>query len=108
MHVLTNTIAEFPLGCAGNWQTAEQQQLTPAQADWLLDPQSLTAKLKALSQQFRVSLLGSNRPLFCPTSRNGWMTMLPEPCVKLFCGAIKSPGYLPAAYFHSQLCTMNS
>lgn len=72
MHVLTNTIAEFPLGCAGNWQTAEQQTLTPTQADWLLDPESLTAKLKAQSQQFRVSLLGQQPAAILPDEQK-WL-----------------------------------
>ncbi|EKE81506.1 chorismate--pyruvate lyase family protein [Idiomarina xiamenensis] len=49
---------EFPCGSPAQWRPAETMELSREQQCWLLDPQSLTAKLKHRSRQFRVSLIG--------------------------------------------------
>lgn len=59
------SLAQFPQGCEANWVTparAQQQANFSAHAQaWLLDPQSLTAKLKHDAVSFRVSLLGQQQ-----------------------------------------------
>ncbi|WP_165831967.1 MULTISPECIES: chorismate lyase [Gammaproteobacteria] len=50
----------FPVGMEASWQT-ELPQLEPNLNSWLNDAGSLTAKLKALSNNFRVELLGQQQ-----------------------------------------------
>jgi len=72
MQALSDTIGSFPLGCAAQWQQADATRLTEVQRHWLLDPQSLTAKLKASAAQFRVSLLGQQPAATLPDERH-WL-----------------------------------
>lgn len=48
---------QFPIGLNATWQPPEAFQLTPALEEWLLDPGSLTAKLKQVHPNFRVEVL---------------------------------------------------
>lgn len=48
----------FPVQMAATWQTPESIKINEFLRDWLLDPTSLTARLKAHCQQFRVEVLG--------------------------------------------------
>ena len=48
----------FPVQMAANWQSPESIILTNSLRDWLLDPSSLTARLKFHCQHFRVEVLG--------------------------------------------------
>jgi len=49
----------FPVGCAADWQAAAiANEWDPVAADWLLDPGSLTQRLKRQGTRFGVLLLG--------------------------------------------------
>ena len=48
----------FPVTLLSHWYEAKKLPLHDNLKDWLLDPHSLTARLKSHSQQFRVELLG--------------------------------------------------
>lgn len=48
----------FPVHMAANWQPPQSVSIANNLRDWLLDPSSLTARLKSHSQHFRVELLG--------------------------------------------------
>jgi len=48
----------FPVTLSGLWRDARSCPLPENLQDWLLDPNSLTARLKSQCQQFRVELLG--------------------------------------------------
>jgi chorismate lyase len=48
----------FPVQMVANWQPPETFQLAANLSDWLLDPSSLTARLKSHCQHFRVEVLG--------------------------------------------------
>lgn len=48
----------FPVQMVANWQPPESFNLPNSLRDWLLDPGSLTARLKCHGQQFRVQVLG--------------------------------------------------
>lgn len=62
MQAQHQALAEFPQGSAATWQPAlAHPQLSKIPTDlrhWVLDDESLTAKLKEHAQGFRVSLLG--------------------------------------------------
>lgn len=47
----------FPIGLNASWLPPESTPLTPALSQWLLDPGSLTAKLKQVHASFRVEVL---------------------------------------------------
>jgi len=58
---LTGMTAEhslFPVQMIATWLTPSSVVLKPMLRNWLLDPASLTARLKQHSQQFRVEVLG--------------------------------------------------
>ncbi len=48
----------FPVTLSGYWRDAKAYSLSNNLNSWLLDPDSLTARLKAHCQHFRVELLG--------------------------------------------------
>jgi len=48
----------FPVTLSGDWHDAQRYSLPDHLQSWLLDPKSLTARLKSQCQQFRVELLG--------------------------------------------------
>ena len=48
----------FPVTLSSHWRDAQSCDLPEYLASWLLDPNSLTARLKSHCQQFRVELLG--------------------------------------------------
>ena len=50
----------FPITLSGHWQTASACQISASLHSWLLDPTSLTARLKEHCQKFRVELLGQH------------------------------------------------
>lgn len=57
--------SEFPLGSANHWQIVDADALTLPQRQWLLDRESLTARLKAHCQRFHIEVLGQQpAPLF--------------------------------------------
>ncbi|MFT6920505.1 MAG: chorismate--pyruvate lyase [Cognaticolwellia sp.] len=55
---MTTEHSLFPVQMAANWQPPENFTLPISLRDWLLDPSSLTARLKSHGQQFRVEVLG--------------------------------------------------
>jgi len=50
----------FPITLSGLWRDAQGCSLPENLQSWLLDPNSLTARLKSHCQQFRVELLGQS------------------------------------------------
>lgn len=48
----------FPVQMTAHWQQPEQLSVNSALADWLLNPESLTARLQSLCHNFRVEVLG--------------------------------------------------
>ena len=48
----------FPVTLSSDWRDASNAGLSEQLRSWLLDPNSLTARLKSHCQQFRVELLG--------------------------------------------------
>lgn len=50
--------ASFPVNLVGQWCSPEKCQLPDALKDWLIDPSSLTTRLKKQCDNFRVELLG--------------------------------------------------
>ena len=48
----------FPVTLPNHWQRSDSAELSEYLQSWLLDPDSLTARLKAHCHQFRVELLG--------------------------------------------------
>lgn len=76
MRNFSETIGQFPLGCTADWQPADRLRLAellpPQQHHWLLDTDSLTAKLKAQATQFRVSLLGQQPAAILPDEQQ-WL-----------------------------------
>jgi len=50
----------FPVTLSSRWQSPAHCNLPEYLLSWLLDPNSLTARLKKHSQQFRVELLGQS------------------------------------------------
>lgn len=55
---MTTEHSLFPVQMLANWQSPDLQTLSDHLRDWLLDPSSLTARLKAHCQDFRVEVLG--------------------------------------------------
>ena len=55
---MTTEHSLFPVQMAANWQSPEIFTLANNLRDWLLDPSSLTARLKCHCQHFRVQVLG--------------------------------------------------
>ena len=50
----------FPVNLSAQWQDAESYRLNDGVRDWLLDPDSLTARLKRHCQVFHVEVLGQH------------------------------------------------
>lgn len=50
----------FPVTLSTHWRDAQSYPLPTDLKSWLLDPSSLTARLKSHCQQFRVELLGQS------------------------------------------------
>ena len=50
----------FPITLSSHWRDAQGCSLPENLQSWLLDPNSLTARLKSHCQQFRVELLGQS------------------------------------------------
>lgn len=48
----------FPITLSSHWRDASSCTLSEVLTSWLLDPSSLTARLKGHCQQFRIELLG--------------------------------------------------
>lgn len=66
-------VLHFPVTLTGHWQLPCQQLLapvTPQLMDWLLDPGSLTARLKSHCAAFRVELLGQEKQVCCADEAN--------------------------------------
>jgi len=55
-----NLQSYFPVTLSSHWLSPYQYQLSPSLLSWLLDQNSLTARLKAHCQNFRVELLGQH------------------------------------------------
>lgn len=55
---MTTEHSLFPVQMVAHWQPPQNVNLNAYLSDWLLDPSSLTARLKSHSLQFRVELLG--------------------------------------------------
>lgn len=55
---MTTEHSLFPVQMVANWQPPEAFTIPNSLRDWLLDPSSLTARLKCHGQQFRVQVLG--------------------------------------------------
>ena len=55
---MTTEHSLFPVQMVANWQPPENFTLPISLRDWLLDPSSLTARLKCHGQPFRVEVLG--------------------------------------------------
>lgn len=49
---------QFPIGLNVNWISAKQAPKQACLNDWLLDPESLTARLKSQCNEFRVQVIG--------------------------------------------------
>ncbi|OUS26593.1 hypothetical protein A9Q98_10530 [Thalassotalea sp. 42_200_T64] len=49
---------QFPIGLDVNWISADNAPTLPRLNDWLLDPSSLTARLKQHCRRFKVQVLG--------------------------------------------------
>ncbi|QBY04036.1 chorismate lyase [Thalassotalea sp. HSM 43] len=82
---------EFPIGLDVNWVSAEHAPTTARLNDWLLDPTSLTARLKAQCVDFKVELLGQRIEACQPHEANadieqGEQVLVRE--VVLFCDAV--------------------
>lgn len=48
----------FPIKMTADWQSPSQFSLDSLLSDWLLNPESLTARLKSRCESFRVEVLG--------------------------------------------------
>lgn len=57
---MTTKHSLFPVQLSANWQSPETYNLADNLRDWLLDPSSLTARLKSHCQHFRVEVLGQS------------------------------------------------
>ncbi len=55
---MSNQHPLFPITMNTQWHNAQSLQVQPQLLNWLLDPTSLTARLKQHCQQFRVEVLG--------------------------------------------------
>lgn len=55
---MTTEHSLFPVQMVARWQPSQNVNLNAYLSDWLLDPSSLTARLKSHSHQFRVEVLG--------------------------------------------------
>lgn len=55
---MTKLSKQFPIGLDVNWVSAKQAPNTKILSDWLLDPTSLTARLKQSCVDFKVHLIG--------------------------------------------------
>ncbi|MGB1263124.1 MAG: chorismate--pyruvate lyase family protein [Cognaticolwellia sp.] len=55
---MTTAHSLFPVQMVANWQSPETLTIAHHLRDWLLDPSSLTARLKSHCQRFHVVLLG--------------------------------------------------
>jgi chorismate--pyruvate lyase len=55
---IMNLQSLFPVTLSSQWRDAKDCSLSDNLKSWLLDPNSLTARLKSHSHQFRVELLG--------------------------------------------------
>jgi chorismate--pyruvate lyase len=78
----------FPVKMYANWQAANCCDVNEHLQDWLLDPSSLTARLKRHSENFRVQLLGQKIENCCANEANedilvGQQVLVRE--VVLFC-----------------------
>ncbi|MGB1199303.1 MAG: chorismate--pyruvate lyase family protein [Thalassotalea sp.] len=60
----------FPVNLSAHWQHAELFELDANLLNWLLDENSLTARLKSHCQQFRVQLLGQKIEACHPDEAN--------------------------------------
>jgi chorismate--pyruvate lyase len=55
---MSNQHPSFPVNLIGQWFSPNACQLPDVLRDWLIDPSSLTSRLKKHSDSFRVELLG--------------------------------------------------
>ncbi len=55
---MTQLVEYFPVNLTNEWHTTIPVNLSPYLINWLLDPGSLTARLKQHCRDFRVELLG--------------------------------------------------
>ncbi len=65
----------FPVTLSGLWRDARSCSLPENVQGWLLDPNSLTARLKSHCQQFRVELLGQRVE---PCQENEAVALIPK------------------------------
>jgi len=65
----------FPVTLLSLWRDAQTCYLPENLQDWLLDPNSLTARLKSHCQQFRVELLGQRVE---PCQKSEAVALIPE------------------------------
>lgn len=91
---MTQKHLSFPVTLAGSWQVASATLLSPLSDNlvhWLLDPGSLTARLKQNCQNFRVELLGQKQTL-CSALESNELIKAGEPVlvreVLLYCDDI--------------------
>ncbi len=60
MSVSTTSSVNFPVQMKANWRNEQLVNLPELLQDWLLDPCSLTARLKKHCGEFRVEVIGQN------------------------------------------------
>ncbi len=58
LYTMSNQHPSFPVNLIGKWLSPNACQLSDILRDWLLDPSSLTSRLKKHCEDFRVELLG--------------------------------------------------
>ena len=60
---MSGSVISFPITLSATWQPSPPDDLADNLTTWLLDPGSLTARLKACCGRFRVELLGQTLEL---------------------------------------------
>jgi len=60
----------FPISLKTKWKSASSYSIKPLLLDWLLDPSSLTARLKTHCHHFRVEVLGQQITQCCAAEAN--------------------------------------
>lgn len=88
---MTTEHSLFPVKMITNWQSPDSVIIANGLRDWLLDPSSLTARLKSHCQHFRVEVLGQKIEACSPDEANGDIFMGEQVLVRevlLYCDDI--------------------
>ena len=67
---MTTEHSLFPVQMVARWQSPQCFTLHANLSNWLLDPSSLTARLKSHCQHFRVEVLGQKIENCCAAEAN--------------------------------------